>query len=157
MHLILPINAIYKNVISYCINKMTTYVSLSYSLSSVMVSYLLAQMPRHSPQPVEQSNPALRQKQRIVSHPILQLHRTTFSTALGARIAAMFKFEDLFQLVIPSSCCDEPLKQHVWVHLKWFIVDSDSTFAAPLTSISSLLLILRCPRLPCCQHSFLSQ
>ena len=58
VHLIVPINAIYKNVISYCINKMTTYVSSSYSSSSVMFSYILAQMPRHSPQPVEQSNPA---------------------------------------------------------------------------------------------------
>ena len=30
---------------------MTTYVSSSYSLSSVMFSYILAQMLRHSPQP----------------------------------------------------------------------------------------------------------
>ena len=51
---------------------MTTYVSSSYSLSSVVFSYILAQMPRHAPQPVEQSNPALRQEQRRVSHPILQ-------------------------------------------------------------------------------------
>ena len=40
-------------------------------------------MPRHSPQSMEQSNPALRQEQRRVSHPILQLHRTTFSNAFG--------------------------------------------------------------------------
>ena len=46
---------------------MTTYVSSSYSLSSVMFSYILVQMPRHSPQPVEHSNPALRQEQRRVS------------------------------------------------------------------------------------------
>ena len=63
---------------------MTTYVSSSYSLSSVIFSHILAQMPRHSPQPVEHSNPALRQEQRRVSHPILQLHRTTFSSAFGA-------------------------------------------------------------------------
>ena len=49
-----------------------------------MFSYISAQMPRHSPQPVEQSNHALRQEQRILSHPILQLHRTTFSSAFGA-------------------------------------------------------------------------
>ena len=48
---------------------MTTYVSSSYSLSSVMFSYILAQVPRHSPQPVEHSNPALRQEQRRVSIP----------------------------------------------------------------------------------------
>ena len=63
---------------------MTTYVSSLYSLSSVMFSYILAQMSRHSPQPVEHSNPALGQEQRRVSHPILQLHRTTFSSAFGA-------------------------------------------------------------------------
>ena len=63
---------------------MTTYVSFSYSLSSVMFSYILAQMPRHSTQPVDQSNPTLRSKQRRVSHPILQLYRTTFSSAFGA-------------------------------------------------------------------------
>ena len=63
---------------------MTTYVSSSYSLSSVMFSYILAQMPRHSPQPVKHSNDALRPEQRRVSHPILQLHRTTFSSAFGA-------------------------------------------------------------------------
>ena len=81
-----PISVIYKNVISYCINKMTTYVSSSYSLSFVMFSYILVQVPRHSPQPVEQFNPALLQEQRRVSHPILQLclHRTTFSSPFGA-------------------------------------------------------------------------
>ena len=63
---------------------MTTYVSSSYSLSSVMFSYILAQMPRNSPQPVEHSNPALGQEQRRASHPILQLHRTTFRSAFGA-------------------------------------------------------------------------
>ena len=63
---------------------MTTYVSSSYSLSSAMFSYILAQMPRHSPQPVEHPNSALEQEQRRVSHPILQLHRTTFSSAFGA-------------------------------------------------------------------------
>ena len=48
---------------------MTTYVSSSYSLSSVMFSYILAQMPRHSPQPVENSTTALRQEQRrVTSH-----------------------------------------------------------------------------------------
>ncbi len=36
---------------------MTTYVSSSYSLSSVMFSYILAQMRRHSPQAME--NPTL--------------------------------------------------------------------------------------------------
>ena len=41
----------------------------------------LAQMPRHPPQPLEQFNPALLQEKRRVSHPILQLHRTTFSSA----------------------------------------------------------------------------
>ena len=34
--------------------------------------------------------------------------------------------EDLFQLVIPSSCCDEPLKQLLWIDLYCFIVDFDS-------------------------------
>ena len=64
---------------SIILHNMTTYVSSS--LSSVMLSYILAQMPRHSPQPVEQSNPALRQEQRRVSLPILQFHRTIFSSA----------------------------------------------------------------------------
>ena len=50
---------------------MTTYVSSSNSFSSVVFSNILAQMPRHSPQSVEQSNPVLRQEQRRVSHPIL--------------------------------------------------------------------------------------
>ena len=81
-HLIVPINAIQK--LSIILHNMTTYVSSSYGLSSVMFSYILAQMPRHSPQPVEQSNSALRQEQLRVSHPILQLHRTTFSSAFGA-------------------------------------------------------------------------
>ena len=49
-----------------------------------MFSYILAQMPRHSPHPVEQFNPALRQEQHRMSHPIFQLHRTTFSNAFGA-------------------------------------------------------------------------
>ena len=49
-----------------------------------MFSKILGQMPQHSPQSVEQSNPALRQEQGRVSHPILQLHRTTFSNAFGA-------------------------------------------------------------------------
>ena len=49
-----------------------------------MFSYILAQMSRHSPQPVKHSNPALGQEQRRVSHPILQLYRTTFSSAFGA-------------------------------------------------------------------------
>ena len=62
---------------------MKTYISSSYSLSSVMFSNILAQMPRHSPQSVEQSNHALRQEQHRVSHPILRLHRTTFSNAFG--------------------------------------------------------------------------
>ena len=56
-HLIVPVNA-----------KMPTYVSSSYSLSSVMFSYILAHMSRHYPQSVEQPNPALRQEQRRVSH-----------------------------------------------------------------------------------------
>ena len=63
---------------------MTTYVSSLYSLSSVMFSYILAQIHRHSPQPVEHSNPTLRQDDRRVSHPILQLHRITFSSGFGA-------------------------------------------------------------------------
>ena len=75
VHLIVPINAINKNVKSYCINKMTIYVSSSYSLSSVMFSFILAQMHRHCPHPVEQSNPVLLQKQRRVSHPILPVIR----------------------------------------------------------------------------------
>ena len=84
VHLIVLINATYKNVILYCINKMTTYVSSSYSLSCVMFEYILSRMPRHSSQPVEQSNPALRQELHRVSHPIVLLHRTTFSSAFGA-------------------------------------------------------------------------
>ena len=63
---------------------MTTYVSSPYSLSSGVSSHILAQMPRHSPHPLEHSNPALRQEQRRVSHPILQLHRTTFSSSFAA-------------------------------------------------------------------------
>ena len=39
-----------------------------------MFSYVLEQMPQHSSQPVEQSKPTLRQEQRIVSYPMLQLH-----------------------------------------------------------------------------------
>ena len=35
-----------------------------------MLSYILAQLFRHSPQQVEQSKPALRQEQRRVSQPI---------------------------------------------------------------------------------------
>ena len=41
-------------------------------------------------------------------------------------IAAKFELEDLFQLVIPSSCCDEPLKQQLWIDLYCFILDFDS-------------------------------
>ena len=41
-------------------------------------------------------------------------------------IAAKFELEDLFQLVIPSSCFDEPLKQQLWIDLYCFIVDFDS-------------------------------
>ena len=40
-------------------------------------------------------------------------------------IAAKFDLEDLFLLVIPSSCCDQPLKQQLWIHLYCFIVHSD--------------------------------
>ena len=76
-HLIFPIT-LYQNVTSYCNKTMTTYASSSYSLTSVMISYILAQMPRHSPQPVQQSKPAMRQEHHRVSHHILQLHRTTF-------------------------------------------------------------------------------
>ena len=36
------------------------------------------------------------------------------------------KLEHLLQLVIPSSCCDEPLKQLLWIDLYCFIVDFDS-------------------------------
>ena len=83
-HQIVMIKAIYNTRTSIILHNMTTYVSSSYSLSSVMFSYILAQMPRHSSQPVEQPNPTLRQEQRRVSHPILQLHRTTFSSAFEA-------------------------------------------------------------------------
>ena len=41
-------------------------------------------------------------------------------------IATKFELEDLFQLVIPSYCCDEPLKQQLWIDLYCFIVDFDS-------------------------------
>ena len=50
---------------------MTTYVSSSYSLSSIMFSYILAQMHRHCPHPVEQSNPVLlhaETAQSVTSH-----------------------------------------------------------------------------------------
>ena len=54
-------------------------------------------------------------------------------------IAAKFELEDLFQVVIPSSCCDEQLKQQLWIDLYCFVVEFDSCaatlFAAPLTSI----------------------
>ena len=40
-------------------------------------------------------------------------------------IAAKFELEDIFQLIIPSSCCDEPLKQQLWIDLYCFIVDFD--------------------------------
>ena len=47
-------------------------------------------------------------------------------------IASNFELEDLFRLVIQSSCCDEPFKQQLWVHLYCFIVDSDSTFCCTI-------------------------
>ena len=83
-HMIVPINATYKNVIilSYYIilhhGENETYVSSSYSLSSVMLSYILAHTHRRCPQPVEHSNPALQQEQRRVSYPILHLIKSHY-------------------------------------------------------------------------------
>ena len=119
VHMLVPINAICKNVISYCINKMKTYVSSSYSLFSVMFSYILTQMHRHCPHPVEQSNPALLQKQRRVSHPILQLHRTTFSSAFGATSMSHCRDRTVVYPLLLSS------KYHLWMQMwnkPWFPV-----------------------------------
>ena len=116
-HLIVPINAINKNVVSYCINKMTTYVSSSYSLSSIMFSYVLAQMHRHCPHPVEQSNPVLLQKQRRVSHPILQLHRTTFSSAFWATSMSHYRARTVVYPLLLSS------QYNLWMQMwnkPWF-------------------------------------
>ena len=57
-------------------------------------------------------------------------------------IAAKFELEDLFQLVISSSCCDEPLKQQLWIALYCFIVD----FGSWCTECGSLVFFLK----PCC-------
>ena len=48
----------------------------------LMFSYILAQMHRHSPQPVEHSTPALRQEQRRGLHPILPLHCAFGATSI---------------------------------------------------------------------------
>ena len=62
-------------------------------------------------------------------------------------IAAKFELEDLFQLAIPSSCCDEPLKQQLWVDLYYFIVDYDSW----CTECDSLVFFLKlCCNAFCC-------
>ena len=53
---------------------MTTYVSSSYSLSSVMFSYILAQMPRHSLQPVEHPHFATGTAQSVTSHLSITSH-----------------------------------------------------------------------------------
>ena len=66
-----------------------------------MFSYILAQMPRHSPQPVEHSNPALGQEQRRVSHPILQLHRTTFR-ALSEQRPCHIAWTPVYPLLLSS-------------------------------------------------------
>ena len=101
-HLIVPINP---NAM------MTTYVSSLYSLSSDMFSNILAQMHRHSPKLVEQSNPALRQEHRIVSHPILQLHRTTFSNAFGT--TSMLSF-----FIARQQLWTKPWSSLPYLHLK---------------------------------------
>ena len=53
---------------------MTSYVSSSYSLSSVMFSYILAQMPRHSLQPVEHTHFATGTAQSVTSHLSITSH-----------------------------------------------------------------------------------
>ena len=80
---------------------MTTYVSSSYSLSSVMLSYIFAQMPRHSPQPVEHSTPALRLEQRRVPNPILPLHRTS-SAALSEQHPCHIAWTLVYPLLLSS-------------------------------------------------------
>ncbi len=45
---------------------------------------ILAHTPRHSPQPGEQSRPALRHEHLIVEQPVLQEHLMTSSKAFGA-------------------------------------------------------------------------
>ena len=62
-------------------------------------------------------------------------------------VAAKFELEVLFQLVIPSSCCDEPLKQQLWIDLYCFIVDFDSR----CTEYDSLAFFLKlCYNTFCC-------
>ena len=87
------------------LDNMTTYESSSYSLSSVMFSYISAQMPRPSPQRVEHSNPAFRQEQHRVSHPILQLYRTTFSSAFGATSVSNYRGISLPSTAFQSRLC----------------------------------------------------
>ena len=88
-------------------------------------------------------------------------------------VAAKFEWGDIFQQVIPSSCCMSlafgttvvgrsvllTLTADVLSVIAWYFSWScvATLFAASLTSISSLLLILCCPRLHCYQHWFLSQ
>ena len=82
---------------------------------------------------------------RFVSRP----HNIIVSKIAGRYIAATFELEDLFQLVIPSSCCDEPLKQQLWVYLYRFIVDSDSW--CTLLSVTAWVFVLKlCYNTFCC-------
>ena len=103
-------------------------MSSSYSLSSVLFSYILAQMPRQFAQPLEQSNPALRQEQRRVSHPISQLHRTTFSSAFGATSMSHCTDSSLpskaFQSRLCGCSCGPSLDSsfHTWL---WYLTADD--------------------------------
>ena len=89
-------------------------------------------LPRYS---VHQSGFVQLAQQRLqVSKPIYSIYKcrfvsrphntSSFKDYWG--IAAKFELEALFQLVIPSSCCDEHLTQQLRVDLYCFIVDFDS-------------------------------
>ena len=66
---------------------------------------------------LEHSNPALRQEQRKVSHPILRLHRTTFSSAFVATSMSHCMGSSL-----PSDSVDADMDQALiplpYLHLK---------------------------------------
>ena len=92
-----------------------------------MFSYILAQMPRHSPQPVEHSNPALRQEQRRVSHPILPLQRTTFSSAFGATSMSHCMDTSLPSTTFQPRSCDSPFHICTWRYTwrLWYLAADD--------------------------------
>ena len=65
-------------------------------------------------------------------------------------VAQTFEWEDLFQLVIPSSCCDEPLKQQLW-HCGSICVVSLLTLTADVLSVTPWSCFLKlCCNTFCC-------